>query len=467
MSLSNLSKYFLVCCIIIKIFVSCFGYLKEGSKDLKFSLSFKKEINNDEPDLARRAYNLRNGRGLVKTIESNDSISYKLSSNRPLLNIGLHYIYQNIYCYFSNLNESDITGINEQVDKSNTYYKTYAILVNYITLFFYLLSIPFFMFLSKGIGIVNQNLLNLTTGVYLIFPSTLIYMGCIPLYENICLPFSVIGISYLLKLVLKQVKNNSFVFLAISLMLTTGVLLRPQSLIPTLMVLFVFGLFVLIQTKREGINSTNASWKFIGIFSIVFLISQSFIFSTNYKYFNEIFYTNRADAFMWGHYELAKGSWDGTVDLKGSEGYIYERKIIPGFDAMSELEQNAAQKNIANNWVKNNFSKEIKLMFKKVAIFFMPYNFDYLKFSFSMFFIHLGFFMFGVFVIVKRRLILSNKAILFSLAWVIGVIIVNVLFFVEYRIKYFADPYMLIFTVFIGNKIYELVVKKTTKSAIN
>jgi hypothetical protein len=467
MSLNNLSKYFLVSCIIIKIFVSCFGYLKAGSKDLKFSLAFKKEINNDEPDLARRAYNLRNGRGLVKTIENNESVSYKLSSNRPLLNIGLHYMYQNMYCYFSNLKESDINGTSQQVDKSNTYYKTYAILINYITLFFYLLSIPFFMFLAKNIGILNQNLLNVTTGFYLIFPSTLIYMGCIPLYENICLPFSVIGISFLLKLVLKQVKNNSFVFLAMSLMVTMGVLLRPQSLIPTLMVLLVFGLCVLLQTKREGINSNNASWKFIGIFSIVFLISQSFIFSTNYKYFNKFFYTNRADAFMWGHYELAKGSWDGTVDLKGSEGYVYERKIIPGFDAMSEIEQNTAQKNIANNWIKNNFSKEIKLLFKKVAIFFMPYNFDYLKFNFSMFFIHLGFFMFGVFVIVKRRLVFNNKAILFSFAWVIGVVIVNVLFFVEYRIKYFADPYMLIFSIFIGNKIYELFRKNIVKSSIN
>ena len=366
MSLSNLSKYFLVCCIIIKIFVSCFGYLKEGSKDLKFSLSFKKEINNDEPDLARRAYNLRNGRGLVKTIVSNDSISYKLSSNRPLLNIGLHYIYQNIYCYFSNLKEIDISGINEQVDKSNTYYKTYAILVNYITLFFYLLSIPFFIFLSKGIGIVNQNLLNLTTGVYLIFPSTLIYMGCIPLYENICLPFSVIGISFLLKLVLKQVKNNSFVFLLVSIMITIGVLLRPQSLIPNLLVLLVFGILLLIQTNKEGITSNKICWKFIGIFSIVFLICQSFIFSINYKNFNKIFYTNRGDAFMWGHYDLAKGSWDGTVDLKGSEGYVYERKIIPGFDSMSEIEQNIAQNKIGSNWIKNNIGKEIILDLKKI-----------------------------------------------------------------------------------------------------
>lgn len=467
MSLNNLSKYFLVSCIIIKILVSCFGYLDESSKDLKFSLSFKKQINNDEYDLASRAFNLRNGRGLVKTIEDSDSVSYKLSSNRPLLNIGIHYVYQNIYCKFLILKESDVIGTNQHVDKTNTYYKTYAIIVNYITLIFYLLSIPFFMYLAKSIGIENQNLLNFTTGLYLIFPSTFIYMGCVPLYENICLPFSVIGISYLLKLVLRQVKSSFIVFIAVSLMITIGVLLRPQSLIPTLMVLLVFGIFVLIQTKKEGITYNKACWKFIGVFAIVFLISQSFIFSTNYKYFNKFFYTNRADAFMWGHYDLAKGSWDGSVDLKGSDGYIYERKIIPGFDAMSEVEQNSAQKNIAINWIKNNFSKELKLQLKKVAIFFMPYNFDYLKFNFSMFFVHLGFFMFLVLAVIKRKLIMNNKAVLFSLAWVIGVLTVNVLFFVEYRIKYFADPYMLIFCIFILNfyflKLKSHIYKKTER----
>lgn len=454
MSLNNLSKYFLVTCIIIKIFVSCFGYLDENTKDFKLSLSFKKQINNDETDLASRAYNLRNGRGLVKTIYNNDSVSYKLSSYRPMFNVGLHYIYQNIYSHFSNLKENDIVGINQQVDKSNTYYKTYALLVNYVSLIFYLLSIPFFMFLANKIGIENQNLLNVTTGFYLVFPSTLIYMGCIPLYENISLPLSIIAISYLLKLIFKQVKNNSFAFLAVSLLITIGVLLRPQSLIPTLFVLLVFGILLLIQTKKEGITSTKICWKFIGIFSIVFLICHSFIFSINYKYFNKVFYTNRGDAFMWGHYDLAKGSWDGTVDLKKSEGFVYARKIIPGFDAMSEIEQNNAQNKIGTNWIKANIGKEIILDLKKTAIFFMPYNFDFLKFSFPMFLIHLGFFMFVFFALIKRKLIINNSAVLFSLTWVFGVFIVNILFFVEYRIKFFADPYMLILSVFIISKIF-------------
>ena len=84
---------------------------------------------------------------------------------------------------------------------------------------------------------------------------------------------------------------------------------------------------------------------------------------------------------MWGHYDLAKGSWDGIVDLKGSEGFVYVREIIPGFDSMSEIEQNNAQNKIGSNWIKANIGKEIILDLKKTAIFFMPYNFDFLKFG--------------------------------------------------------------------------------------
>jgi hypothetical protein len=150
---------------------------------------------------------------------------------------------------------------------------------------------------------------------------------------------------------------------------------------------------------------------------------------------------------MWGHYELAKGSWDGTVDIKGSYGYNYEREIIPRFDELSEIEQNNAQKKIANNWIKNNIVKEIKLSFKKVAIFFLPYNFERLKVNLPMLIIHLGFFLFIFISIIKRHLIKNNPYILLPLFFIFGILMVNILFFVEYRVKYFADPFMLILTI--------------------
>lgn len=447
LNLLNLSKAFLVLCFVIKIAVSLFGYLDPKTNELKFSFSFNKLVNNDESELASRAYNLIHGKGLVKTIQNNDSLEYKLSSNRPLLNVGIHYLYQKIYTHFAPVTELEIFGDISGSHKTNGYYFIYAQLVNLITLILFLVSVPFFISLLKNLGIKDQSLLNLSAGFYLLFPSSLIYIGSIPLYENICFSSSVIGISFLIKRLTGNAKNDLFTFFTISIMLTLSVMLRPQILIPVLLTMAVFGIFILIRTKKEGLRSTKNDWRFVLVFCFVFSTLQSGVIYTNYKYFNSIFYTNRADAFMWGHYELAKGSWDGTVDIKGSYGYNYEREIIPRFDELSEIEQNNAQKKIANNWIKNNIVKEIKLSFKKVAIFFLPYNFERLKVNLPMLIIHLGFFLFIFISIIKRHLIKNNPYILLPLFFIFGILMVNILFFVEYRVKYFADPFMLILTI--------------------
>jgi len=360
-------------------------------------------------------------------------------------------VYQKIYVNFYPLTEADIVGPDNSLDKTIPYYTMYSKALNYIALLFFLISIPSFLKILIHIGIENKVIQNFTTGMYLIFPSTLIYIGCVPLYENICLPISIIGISFLLNLLSGTSKTGFFTFLFCSLMLTISMMLRPQVLTPTVFSLMAFGIFTIIKTKKEGFKATKYIWKFVGVFSFVFITLQSCVFIVNYKYFGQIFYTNRGDAFMWGHYDLAKGSWDGTVDLKGTVGYNYERKIIPGYDDMTEIEQNNAQNKIGKEWIKNNFDKEIKLTLKKLAILFMPYNFENLKFNFTMFFTHLGFFLFLIYFVFRFKSLIKNRALVLILVWILGIIFVNVMFFVEYRVKHFADPYMLILTAFLIN----------------
>lgn len=466
-NLTLLSKIFLIICISFKIIFSVFAYLDPVTNELKFSGSFKKLINNDENDLASRSYNLIHGKGFVKTIVNHDTLTYKLSSNRPLLNIAIHYLYQKIYVHFYPLSETDIIGPNNKLDKTIPYYVMYSKALNYIALLFFLISIPYFFHLLKSLGIKNKTIQNFTTGAYLVFPSTLIYIGCVPLYENICLPISIIGISFLLKLLSGESKNTFFTFLGCSFMLTISMMLRPQVLTPTVFTLMAFGIFVIIKTKKEGFKANKYIWKFIAIFSVVFIMLQSCVFIVNYKYFKQIFYTNRGDAFMWGHYDLAKGSWDGTVDLKGTVGYNYERKIIPGYDDMTEIEQNNAQNKIGKEWIKNNLDKEIKLTFKKLAILFMPYNFENLVFNFPMFIIHIGLFLFLIFFIFNFNTLRKNPAVVFILVWIFGIVFVNLMFFVEYRVKYFADPYMLILTAFLINYLFEKYTAKQLNNTYN
>lgn len=451
-----LVKCFMYLCLVFKITVACFGYLDENTKELKFSFSFSKKINNDEIDLASRAYNLRNDRGLVKNIYSKDSVSYKLSSNRPMLNIGIHYLYQSIYSSMYELKEEDIIS-NKFVDKNNRYYHYYSIFINCLSLIVFLFSIIPFRNISFEIGIKNGSLLNFSTGLYFVFPSSLLYIGCIPLYENISLPISIIFIDFLFKIHQCDKKVSLFKYFLISILLTIAVMIRPQMLIPSIITLGVFILLPGLKNLIKNFINNICYRRILIIFSIIFVVFQSAIIIVNYKYFNAIFYTNRGDAMMWGHYELAKGSWDGTVDIEGSKGYIYQREIIPGFDSMSEIEQDKAQRNIAKKWIIENPIKEFKLILKKIAIFFMPYNFDYNKFNLIMFFTHLGFAIYFFQFISKFNTHLKNKILLLPLVFVFGVLFVNVMFFVEYRVKYFADPYLLMFSILAYNNLYKLI----------
>lgn len=440
-----LSKIVLVLCVLTKVLFSCFAYIDHKNNDtIKFSASFSKEINNDEWDLASRAYNLLNGRGLVKNINSNDSISYKLSSNRPLFNIGLHCIYQKIYAKFKNLNEKDIIGENNVVDRTNLYYKSYAMFINYTSLILFLISGFSFYQILKNIGIENVIILNLVTGLYLVFTSSLIYIGLIPLYENISSPISVISMSLMIRLYLNQLNINWLQLISIQLLLVIAILLRPQMLIPVLLLFSVFLFFTIKKKSNTQLQYVRKLRLFIAGFSMIFILFQSTIVLINYKFFNKIFYTNRADGYMWGHYELAKGSWDGTFEMKNSVGYNYMRKMVPDFDSLTEIEQNTAQKNIANHWILNNPYKELKLIFKKTAIFFMPLNFNSNSISFMMMIIHFFFFTFLIYMMFNYTVVLKNTPLMFIFSFIIGVLLVNIIFFVEHRVKYFADPFLLI-----------------------
>lgn len=447
-NLKNLSKSFLVTCIAIKICFSCFAYIDVRTNKVNFAFNFKKIINNDEWDLASRAYNLSHDRGLVKNVIKNNSISYKLSSNRPLLNVGIHYLYQKLYAKCFKLNESDIIGVNNTVDRENNYYKIYAIIINYVSLLLCLISGFFFIEILNNVGVENRNLIYFATGCYFILTSSLIYVGLIPLYENISLPVAVILLSLLTNLL-----NNKYIIkwhhlFVLCFLITFSVMIRPQILIPTVFAVSGFLLFTINKTLTLGFEKVKTSWIFILIFSFIFLIAQCSILIINFKYFDTVFYTNRADGFMWGHYDLARGSWDGTVDIENSEGYLYTRKLIPNFDNMTELQQNKSQLQVARNWMLENPLKELNLTIKKIMIFFYPNNFNEVEFSINMFLIHSLFFVFIFVFIFNFWKFYKNKALMLVLVFVFGVVFVNVLFFVEHRVKYFADPFMLIISIF-------------------
>jgi hypothetical protein len=147
-----------------------------------------------------------------------------------------------------------------------------------------------------------------------------------------------------------------------------------------------------------------------------------------------------------GHNPYARGSWTGNWADSGSEIYKYVYSQIPNNDYLNEWDQSKARKRVAVNWIKENPLKEIKLSIRKLVIYFLPKNLEILRYSDLPNPINLLthlFFISMVLLKVYSRKVKLNELLLFSP--IAGSIILTIVFFVGYRWRYFAEPFMIIF----------------------
>ena len=97
-------------------------------------------------------------------------------------------------------------------------------------------------------------------------------------------------------------------------------------------------------------------------------------------------------------------------------------------------------------WIKENPADEIKLIVRKIAIYFLPKNFEVLYGSNILnpinLFTHIFFLCFILMQLYKKSITL-NELLIFSP--VAASIILSVVFFVGYRWRCYAEPFMIIF----------------------
>jgi hypothetical protein len=458
--------------------MSCNLRLVNNTSKINFSLSnfFKNGINPDEYHIANIAYSYNKGLGfranlsylIVKPIayENNeqltfrkdvikiDSSYYAKTSYRPFIPVLLHVYYQRMYNkLIAPLKDSDIYYTNK--NHISNYYILYGQFLIWLAFFLTLISIPFLHKIIEAINLNNKKFIsNAILIPYILFPSSLFYIGAIPMYENITVPCLVIIISLLIQFLQdKRPKYGAFI---ISLLTGVVISIRPQSYIP-LFIIFSYFLYQLV-IKMYHYKKINKSMLQVLIYTfIVVIINVGHTIYINYSLWNKLVFSTRGDALLWGHNPLARGSWDSTFDIPGSPGFEYQKKNIPELFNLNEYETSKAKASLA---VKNIFlypKHEIELIFKKLAIFFLPYNFLDYHFSFILFFVYSGFILYILYFILNFKNEILNYSRTICLIWVIGVITVNIIFFVEYRIRYFAEPFMLILSMWIYDKLWSLI----------
>ena len=274
----------------------------------------------------------------------------------------------------------------------------------------------------------------IATIMYILYPSSLVYIGSSFYYENIAVCSLVIFFYYF-------VVNNKLNFgLPIVFIFSVfSILARPHCL------LIFFSLAVIIALYNLNISV----WKSISlfVFCFVFFFSTEMYKKRNFKYIGKnITSTQAGYALLQGHNPHARGSWMNYNYYELNHPISqYLLKKEPEMFSLNEFEQDSIITKISIEWAKSNIIKEVGITSRKIAIYFLPQNFES-HYSSRWYnpmnlLIHLLYFCFIIYVFYKRKFTYKFSLLLVPVFIILGF---SILFFVGYRWRYYSEPFMII-----------------------
>ncbi|MBM3251256.1 MAG: hypothetical protein FJZ11_00540 [Candidatus Omnitrophica bacterium] len=365
------------------------------------------------------AKNYLNGKGF--TVYDNDSKTYKLTAYHPSFSV---FVY--------------IFMLKNNISKNSWTMFCYSLFIA-----LHLLSAVYFFKLAQ-IFIKNKILTNFATIAYGFYPSVIFYIGSLFLYENMVTPLLVIVTYKILRITCfnQDIKIADYFIILLSFMFSA--LFRPSSITVYVLILAVSLFFMAKDRLKLKINNTHKIALILSIYLFVF-IAHIPILIKNYNMFGHYVLTTQQNfLFLEGHNPYARGSWAGKPS-KSFVTYIHEN--IPDFESLNEYQQGAAYKKLAASWILNNPVKEMTLLFRKAAIYFLPQNFDselpgnrlwnpVNLAAHSLFLLYLcGF-------LLKKKFPFRIEILL--LVPIFASLAFSLAMFVGYRWRYYAEPFMLL-----------------------
>jgi hypothetical protein len=318
--------------------------------------------------------------------------------------------------------------------------KYWVVAIWLITILLYIISIKSFFLLCLLFFKDNSRLSSFATLVYLIYPSIVLYIGSLFFYENLALSILIITV-YRFALSLKNDFEKSE-YILLPLIITFACLLRNQ-------LIFFYGLVSVFLLFRYWILKKTKSILMICLICATLILSLVPTLLKNKQQFGVYNLSNQAGfELLQGHNPTAKGSWMGNWNKPDSDFYKYSHKKISNIENLNEFEESQKRKELAVNWLIQNPWQGMKLTIRKLMIYYYPANFEviytYHWFNPINFFVHF-FSVLSIFVLLIKRKFDSLKTII--ILPIIASIALTVVFFVGYRWRYYAEPFMIIFAV--------------------
>lgn len=310
-------------------------------------------------------------------------------------------------------------------------------LVSVCSLGLYALSIRYFYKLALFFLTSQYALAAAIT--YSFYPSVLVYIGgLISLYENAVLSVIIITTYWTLRSTTFGLKAIDHAVLP--LLVTISCLFRPSA-IPVFVLLFsVYSGISLYRKKPENL------WPVLVTLTLMIIMHVPVIVKNRYLFNAGIISTQSGYELLQGHNPTARGSWRGDWQDSTSVLYQYVHAMIPDIDMLNEYEEGLARKTLALRWISENPLDELILASRKLAIYFLPYNYEVLKtakvFNPVNFIVHLLFAITLLFRIYRRNL---KSRDLIILSPVIASIVFSLVYFVGYRWRYYAEPFLIIY----------------------
>ncbi len=430
--------HFLIAALYVaKLGVDLFGevaftddtmYLKGFSFHKRYSSVF----NVDEYEMSRTAKYVLQGKGYLTDV-SFDKPDFRpgkitVSALRPKYQIYAHLLGIKVYTWFNPGYSLATPG-----DLPADYYEGFAFLTLVMKNAFLILSLFYFYRLVRIL--FNKTLAGVLTAFYLVYPSLFFYVGIFNIHDCTVAYCVVIVVSMLVRNYYHRREYTVTQAVSVGLLLVIG-LLKSQAILIALLTLPVL---LLLYFPRIPMHL----WRFALVAGAVLGIGLAPVLYRNYQDYGRFFLTSQSGVtFFIGHNPLARGSWypgiwqaEGGMVTKQLEAYRSEL-------SKGEMAESDVYKRLAMTWIKENPGKEAILTVRKTAILFLPYNFLNLKVNVFTLLAHLGFFGFCcLFVLRYRRF---HKAWWLIVAPIAATILMNVIFYVEYRWRLFADPFILI-----------------------
>lgn len=335
----------------------------------------------------------------------------------------------------------------EQLIRQGIPPKAWALFIHGISCLLFAVSVWYFYRLA-ALYIRDERLRTGATLTYAFYPSVQYYIGSLLLYENFAGSLLIIVLYYLLRPATEKFRRGLFVLLP--MLIAVSCWFRPQLIIIYTVTL---ALLLLFSAQRKSILLVSVLACFLATAGFVPTLQKNKHLFGAYMLSTQLNFE-----LLQGHNPHARGSWQHHWYDPGNPLYEYAHHNIPGLDTMNEYEEALARKKLAVDWALSHPGEELMLTLRKLAIFFMPYNFEELDAVYGLNAItgtvHLLFLFGTVWLLWKRRLKRPAIALYFP---VIATVLLSLVFYFGCRWRFYAEPFMiLVVWVFLNESMKEL-----------